>query len=102
MIYKILGKTDWDLWQAQGQWTGSADDLRDGFVHLSTAAQVLGTRRRHFSTGKDLLLVGLDRAALTAGTGALRLEASARGTLYPHWYGALPLAAVRTVEALGH
>lgn len=100
MIYKILRKSDWAIWQAQGDWRGSADDLRDGFVHLSSAAQVPGTRRRHFAAQTALLLVGLDPAALAVHAGTLKLEASARGTLYPHWYGTLPLTAVRTVEVL--
>lgn len=100
MLYKILAPTDWRQWQREHAWGGSVDDLRDGYVHLSTAAQVLGTRRRHFSSAAGLLLVGLSLEALSQHPGELKLEASPRGTTYPHWYGSLPLAAVRTVEEL--
>jgi uncharacterized protein (DUF952 family) len=100
-LYKILPATDWARWQAAGQWSGSGHDARDGFVHLSTAGQVLGTRGRHFAGQSGLVLVGLDAARLAAGNGSLRYEASSRGTRYPHWYGMLPLAAVVTEERLG-
>lgn len=99
-LYKILTTADWARWQADGHWSGSADDARDGFVHLSTAAQVLGTRARHFAGAQGLLLIGIDAAQLGQADGVLRYEASTRGTRYPHWYGRLPLAAVSTVERL--
>ena len=32
-----------------GAFAGSADDLRDGFIHLSTREQLAGTIAKHFA-----------------------------------------------------
>lgn len=74
---------------------GSADDLRDGFVHFSTAAQLPGTLARHYSGQADLKLIAVDADRLGA---ALRFEASRGGELFPHLYGDLDLGAVTGVH----
>ncbi|MFC9790285.1 DUF952 domain-containing protein [Rhodococcus sp. NPDC127528] len=67
----------------------------DGFVHLSTTAQVHLPANRHFAGRTDLVLLYLDPSRLDA---ELRWEpgvptdpASMR---FPHLYGPLPAAAV--------
>lgn len=96
-IYKICPASAWREAERQGVYTGSADDARDGFIHFSTAAQVRETAAKHFSGQDKLLLVAVDAEVLGS---ALRYEPSRRGDLFPHLYGALPLAAVRWVEPL--
>ena len=91
-VYKILGAADWAEAQARGRYEGSAVDRRDGYIHLSTAAQVAETARRHFAGQDDLLLVAVDAAALGE---ALRWEPSRGGDLFPHLYAPLTAAAVR-------
>ena len=39
-IYKILRQAEWTQLQITEVFDGSPDDLRDGFIHLSTAAQL--------------------------------------------------------------
>ncbi|MDU1668597.1 MAG: DUF952 domain-containing protein, partial [Bradyrhizobium sp.] len=39
-IYKICSASAWRKAERSGVYRGSADDLRDGFIHFSTAAQV--------------------------------------------------------------
>ena len=90
-IYKILRASEWRDAQAQGAVTGSADDLRDGFIHLSTRGQVAGTLERHFA-GETGLVV-LEVAAHRLGDD-LKWEPSRGGALFPHLYAALPLDAV--------
>ena len=95
LIYKIVPADLWQACQASGRFTGSAADLRDGFIHFSTAAQVGETAARHFAGLDDLLLVAVAAAEL-----ALRWEPSRGGDLFPHLYDDLPLSAVQWVEPL--
>jgi uncharacterized protein (DUF952 family) len=90
-IYKICESALWREAERAGAFSGAAVDLRDGFIHLSTADQVRETAARHFTGAADLMLVAVDADALG---GALKWEISRGGDLFPHLYGALPLAAV--------
>lgn len=96
-VYKIAPATDWADACGRGQYTGSADDRQDGFVHLSTAEQVPGTLERHFAGKAGLVLAAFDPRALGP---ALKYEPSARGTLYPHLYGPLPTGLALAVYPL--
>ena len=97
MIYKICPTVLWREAEKAGRFAGSPVDLRDGFIHFSTAAQVAETAARHFAGALDLVLVQVDAARLGA---ALKWEPSRGGALFPHLYGDLDLAAVRKVEPL--
>jgi uncharacterized protein (DUF952 family) len=90
-IYKICGRALWREAQRGGVFDGAAVDLRDGFIHFSTADQVRETAARHFTGAVDLVLVAVDAVALGS---ALKWEVSRGGDLFPHLYGALPLTAV--------
>lgn len=74
-----------------GGFSGSADDRLDGFIHLSTAAQLAATVDRHFAGRYDLHLAEVDLEALGD---AVRWEPSRGGEDFPHLYRDLPLAAV--------
>ena len=79
----------------EGWYPGGEHDRRDGYVHLSTTAQVRTTAAKHRAGERDLVLVCLDAAALGP---ALRWEAASGGSrpgLFPHLYADLPLRAVR-------
>jgi len=73
-----------------GQFDGSPDDQRDGFIHLSLGSQLAGTLVRHYAQTTDLLVLEIDTDNLGA---ALRLEASRSGALFPHLYAPLPMTA---------
>ena len=90
-IYKISPRQLWREARARGDFVGSADDLRDGYIHMSAAGQVTGTLARHFAGQKDLILAVVDPALLGD---TLRWESSRGGLLFPHIYGPLPMAAV--------
>lgn len=99
-IYTLVRGEDWRAAEAVGEYRGSADDTRDGFLHFSTAAQVRASAARHRAGEQDLLLVEVDVAALGD---ALRWEPAASGSrpgLFPHLYGPLPLGAVRSATKL--
>jgi uncharacterized protein (DUF952 family) len=82
---------EWQAAQSSGRYHGSSNDLADGFIHFSTAAQVAASAAKHRAGQRDLVLVAVDPAALGP---ALRWEPARGGALFPHLYGALPLAAV--------
>ncbi len=97
LIYKVCAQGAWKNACETGHFAGSADDLRDGFIHFSTAKQLRGTLAKHFAGQSDLVLVQVDPRVLTA---EMRWEASTGGKLYPHLYGPLPTAAAVRVSPL--
>ena len=76
---------------------GSPDDIRDGFIHLSTAPQVAETARKHFFGQIGLFLIAVDADVLGK---ALRWERSRNNELFPHLYDDLDLGAVIRVLGL--
>ena len=97
ILYKIVAAAHWRAAEHDGIFRGSGADLRDGFIHFSTAAQVAETAAKHFAGQDDLLLVSVDGTRLGD---ALKWEPSRGGALFPHLYGELVLAAVIKVEPL--
>jgi len=93
-IYKICPASAWREAERQGIYRGSADDLRDGFIHFSSAGQVAETARKHFSGQAGLFLIAVDADALGD---TLRWEPSRGGELFPHLYGELDLGAVTAI-----
>ena len=90
-IYKICPASAWREAERQGVFRGSPDDIRDGFIHFSTAAQVAETTDKHFFGQSGLFLIAVDADALGK---ALRWERSRNDELFPHLYGELDLGAV--------
>ena len=96
-IYKICASAMLQEARGRGRFEGSADDLRDGFIHLSAGHQVAGTLAKYFAGQRDLVLLAVDPERLGAG---LRWEKSRGGDLFPHLYGPLDLDHVISIEAL--
>lgn len=96
-IFKILADAAYDAAKSEGLLVGTADDLRDGFIHLSAGHQVAGTLAKHFSGQEDLLLLTVDEERLGP---ALKWEESRGGDLFPHLFGPLRLDAVVAAEPL--
>ena len=86
IVYKIVPAPVWRASEASGAFTGSAVDVRDGFIHFSTAAQVRETAARHFADQADLVLAAFESDALGP---ALKWEPSRGGALFPHLQRAL-------------
>jgi uncharacterized protein (DUF952 family) len=93
-IYKIIEASAWEAAIRAGIFVGAEIDLKDGYIHLSTAAQAAQTARLHFAGREGLLLVALEADALGD---ALKWEPSRGGDLFPHLYGTLsPDLAIET------
>lgn len=86
-VYKIVTEAEWRAACRDGTYRGSADDQRDGFIHLSSADQIAGTAARHFLNRDGLIIVAFDARSLGD---SLRFEPSRGGALFPHYYGELP------------
>jgi uncharacterized protein (DUF952 family) len=96
-IYKICPASAWREAERQGVFKGSPVDLRDGFIHFSSASQVAETARKHFAGEAGLFLIAVDADALGD---ALRWEPSRNDELFPHLYGDLDLGMVTDVLSL--
>jgi len=96
-IYKICPASAWREAERQGVFRGSPDDIRDGFIHFSTAPQVAETARKHFFGQIGLFLIAVDADVLGK---ALRWERSRNNELFPHLYDDLDLGAVIRVLGL--
>lgn len=97
LIFKICPADLWERAQAEGRFDGAPVDLRDGYIHFSTAQQLRETAARHFVGQEGLLLIAIDAAALGED---LVWEPSRGGALFPHLYAPLPLTPVRWVRPL--
>ncbi|MBI3704501.1 MAG: DUF952 domain-containing protein [Rhizobiales bacterium] len=96
-LYKILPAPLWREAERTGRFAGSPVDIKDGFIHFSTAAQVAETAAKHFAGQRDLLLVSVEAGVLGP---ALKWEPSRGGALFPHLYGELDANSVRQVVPL--
>ncbi len=96
-IYNLCRAGDWAAARETGRYLGSADDLRDGFIHFSTAAQVSASAAKHRAGVTDLMLLCVRVDALGD---ALRWEPSRGGALFPHLYGPLPVTCVHRADPL--
>jgi uncharacterized protein (DUF952 family) len=97
LIYHMCPAATWDEAVRAGEYRGTADDQRDGFIHFSTAEQVAESARRHRAGEVGLLLIAVESAHLGE---RLRWEKSRGGALFPHLYGPLDPAEVASVVPL--
>lgn len=97
IIYHMCRRQEWEAAQAAGCYAGSSQDAADGFIHFSTAAQVVESAAKHRAGQSGLVLLAVDGDRLGA---ALKWEPSRGGQMFPHVYGALPLDAVVRVADL--
>jgi uncharacterized protein (DUF952 family) len=96
-VYKIAARADWDAALRAGRFDGAAIDLRDGYIHLSTASQAQATARLHFAGQAGLVLLKIDAAKLAP---ALKWEPSRGGALFPHLFGPLDCALVEAATQI--
>lgn len=95
-IFHICRRAEWDAAVRSGFYDGSSQDAADGFIHFSTAAQVVASAAKHRAGQSGLVLIEASVAALGAG---LKWEPSRKGELFPHLYGRMPAsAAVRVLD----
>lgn len=89
--YKVLTADEMATLEREGRFDGAPVDLADGYIHLSTAAQLTETVDRHFAGQEDLHVAAVDLAACGA---AVKWEEARGGQLFPHLYAPLLLETV--------
>ncbi len=82
-IYKVVDKEIWDAAKVRGEFVGAAIDLVDGYIHLSTAEQVVETVAKHFVGQDNLLLLSVSTEDMQDD---LKWEKSRNDQLFPHLY----------------
>jgi uncharacterized protein (DUF952 family) len=95
-IIKLLRADEWAQFQETRVFAGSADDLRDGYIHISTPEQAPSTLAKWFAGDVGVMALTLDADVLGA---ALKWEESRGGQLFPHLYRPLRLGEVIAVRA---
>jgi uncharacterized protein (DUF952 family) len=90
IAYKVLTAAELAALET-GYFTGAPVDRADGYIHLSTAAQLIETVEKHFAGQTRLTIAAIDLKMLGH---AIRWEVSRHGQLFPHLYGELTMAAV--------
>lgn len=80
-----------------GVYEGAAHDHADGFIHCSARHQIEGTLAAHYGDLDRIALAVIDAAALGD---TLKWETSRGGEDFPHIYGPLPFAAIKSVHIL--
>lgn len=91
VAYKVLTAAQMAALETGGSFAGAPVDLADGYIHLSTAAQLDETVAKHFAGQDDLHVAAVDLSVLGD---AVKWEPSRGGALFPHIYAPLPLSAV--------
>lgn len=89
-LVHLATPADWDEATAAGQ-IAPPSLTTEGFVHLSTPAQVPATVARHFAHVDQVVVVRLDPDALP---GPLTWAESHPGEHFPHHHAPIPLDAV--------
>ncbi|RYY26477.1 MAG: DUF952 domain-containing protein [Sphingomonadales bacterium] len=96
IAYKVLTSDQMAALEA-GSFEGAPVDVADGYIHLSTQAQLQETLDKHFAGQEGLWLAAVDLEALGD---AIKWEESRGGQLFPHIYGDLTLGAVTAYSEL--
>lgn len=98
LVYKVLRQDELSAFLTEGETAGSAADRADGYVHLSTAAQIEGTLARHFRDADLLSLLACETETLG---GDLRWETARTDQLFPHLYRHLRRDDVVWIRPIG-
>ncbi|MBD8525764.1 DUF952 domain-containing protein [Pseudomarimonas arenosa] len=96
LIYHFARPEEWQAAQASGHYRPS-EFSDEGFIHCATEAQIAGVVQRHLRGKGPRIKLSIDPLALGDSLHYEWSEASQ--DLYPHIFAALPLAAVRAVQA---
>jgi uncharacterized protein (DUF952 family) len=95
-LFHITTRDEFEAARASGEDYRPAAFAREGFIHCSYGHQVEATAARHFTGRTGLVLLEIDRNALTWPVVDENLSGGVE--LFPHVYGPLPITAVTAVH----
>ena len=90
MILHITQRQEWETAKNLGTYRSNTLDS-EGFIHCSTAAQVLGSANRFFKDQTDLVILTIDTSRVKP---EIKYEGAETTNLFPHIYGELNIDAV--------
>lgn len=99
LIFKIFRPLEWQDLHENGTTNGAPIDVADGYIHFSTAEQVVETAEKHFADAGDLILLALETDTLGD---AIKWEPSRGGQLFPHLYRDMRLGDVLWARPYPH
>jgi len=91
IAYKVLTAEQMTALETDESFAGAPVDLADGYIHMSTEAQLTETVDKHFAGQTDLHVAAIDLEALGP---KLKWEESRGGEDFPHLYAPLLLETV--------
>lgn len=97
MIYHMTHKSEWEEALKKGYYLPTRF-TEDGFIHASTASQVLETANRRYKADTELVLLAIDESKVPSKI--VYEDLSSRGEKHPHIYGELPVNTVVDVYQL--
>lgn len=97
LIHHATSQSLWQAARSRGEYGGTPQDRKDGFIHFSATSHIVESVERYLRGRRDLVLLSVDPARLGA---ALAWEPSRDGVLFPHLYGPLDVNLVELVDPL--
>jgi uncharacterized protein (DUF952 family) len=91
IAYKIMLGGELSILKNLGRFEGTAADLDEGFIHLSSPSQIDRVVKKYYSEVVDVYIVAV--AIDTLGEN-IKWEEASNGQIYPHLYGDLELSSV--------
>ena len=95
-ILHITSRAEWETAKNIGTYRSESLAL-EGFIHCSTAAQVIGSANRFFKGRQDLVILAIATDRVTT---EIKYEGAEQNNLFPHIYGELNIDAVVAVTDL--
>ena len=89
-IFKIIEKEEWQKAKQSRNYRGSANDIKDGYIHFSEEDQVPQTLKKHYQNQENLVLLKVNAFKLEH----LLWEQTSNGDMYPHLYSPLDINTV--------
>jgi len=95
LLLHITQRSQWERAQLTGIYRGDTLDT-EGFIHCSTAAQIVKVANKFFFQHQELIVLCIDSRRVLV---EIKYEESEPGEQYPHIYGSLNTdAVVKVVE----
>ena len=89
-IFKIIEKEEWQKAKQSGNYSGSANDIKDGYIHFSEEDQVSETLKKYYQNKENLILLKVNSFKLEH----LLWEQASNGDMFPHLYSRLDVKNV--------
>ncbi len=91
LVYKVFTIQDWNKFEAEKIYHGSAHDQRDGFIHLSEEHQLDFVLKSFYHQESSVIIA---QFGSTKFKQEIKWEEASNGDKFPHLYGELERKAV--------